>query len=207
MKRPVSGPDPVGALVPVARGCGGAGRRGARGGARPRCCGGRRPRRSCVATRTSSKKMVTVLAVARTQTRLPDEPPGHRVEPLARRRRGCPGGRVASFQTAGSKRRAGSGVERGLLELPEDLERAAVGSCRARASRRFRRPTACSSRADDVDVLRLAAAEEVPLHVLHAGLDLALLLRVVDRRRVDLEPVVTGQLAVAAVERGGARPN
>jgi hypothetical protein len=44
--------------------------------------------------------------------------------------------------------------------------------------------------------------EEVVFHVLDAALDLALLLRLIRRRRVDLDAVVARELAVAAVQRG-----
>src|SRR5262249_57034115 len=55
--------------------------------------------------------------------------------------------------------------------------------------------------ADLVDVSAGSTLEEIVLHVLHARLDLPLLLRRARRRRVDLEAVVPRQLAVAAVER------
>ena len=60
--------------------------------------------------------------------------------------------------------------------------------------------------AEDAGVELLAArGEEIPFHVLHCRLDLALLLGAADGRRIDLEAVVPRALPVAAIEGRRAR--
>jgi hypothetical protein len=58
-------------------------------------------------------------------------------------------------------------------------------------------------RRNDLDIVTDGSAEVVSLHVHHAGLDLPLLLGVVDGGRIDLEAVVARGLAVAAVSAVG----
>src|SRR5262245_10108092 len=130
---------------------------------------------------------------------LADEPPRHRVEraPDADVRIGVDARRVPDRRDVGRHRER---AQRGLLDGGEDLEGTPLRRAVPPLAGDLAGPPGELTAEDAGVELGATRGEEIPLHVLARRLDLALLLRAADGRRVDLEAVVARALAVTAVE-------